>query len=141
MNGLTRRFERIVGSILWTLTKVDKLILWRLGVVEKQVMALIDSVAQLERAQSKLDQDVENVKGVVGGLKQNVDDLTAIVNDLKGQVASPEVLARLDAVAADLATKDTELDAVAPDPVETPPVPEPAPATLSASKQAASKNK
>lgn len=87
-------------------------------------MALKDELEQvatdLEGVNTSLSQDLENVRGVVNGLKEDVAELERIISET-GSVP-PELLGRLRAVAADLKAKDAQLDAIAPDPVvEEPP--------------------
>lgn len=87
------------------------------------IMALKDKIAAVEAAQLKVTADVENVKGLVGTLKEDVVLLTALVEELRGQLPTPELEARLQVVADSLNSIDEQLDILAPDPVvEVPPV-------------------
>lgn len=83
-------------------------------------MALENTVAALELAQANVKQDIQNVRKLVTALQQNVTDLTALVQELQGQLPTPELEARIQAVADSLSDTDAQLDAIAPDEV-TPP--------------------
>ncbi len=83
--------------------------------VKTHVKHLEVKVATLAEQITKLEQDAGNVTRVIGVLKTQVEELTAIVADLQANGATAENIARLQAV-------DDTLDAVAPDVSIAPPI-------------------
>lgn len=93
--------------------------------IRSTIMALKDRIAAVEAAQKKVTADVDNVKGLVGTLKEDVVLLTALVEELRGQLPTPELEERLQVVADSLNSIDAQLDILAPDPVVAEPPIEP----------------
>lgn len=109
-------------SVFNTFLQETKDLQRRVKHLEEKEMALSDKVTALEAAKDKLTQDVANVRTLVDGLKQNVTELTALVAELQANGTSPELEARIQAVADDLDSKDAQLDEIAPDTVPPPQV-------------------
>jgi len=92
------------------------LILTRLEQMEKQIMALADTLAELQAEDTELAADVTALSGAltanttqIAALQQQIADLTAA-----GAGATPEQLAALQTVADDLANTHNAAVALVP---------------------------
>lgn len=106
MQQLLTALINLINTFLHKFDKLDE----RVTEGEKRMARLDDITAALEA-------DVQQVKDALAAQKQAVADLKAIVEELRGQIPTGELLDRLNKVDADLDA------AIAP---ETPPVEPPA---------------